>query len=90
MIVLALGILDLASAILLILARFNLLENIALIAGIYLIIKGLIFIKSIPSIIDLICGVVIVLMVFGIIVPLYWLVAIWLIQKGISSLLSGC
>jgi hypothetical protein len=82
----ALGILDFLAGISLVFLKFGLLENIALILGIYLIVKSIIFIKSLASIFDLISGILIVLAAHGMFFPFTWLVAVWLLQKGIFSL----
>lgn len=88
MILFILGVLDLLSGIELFLLNYGIFSGFGLIFGIYLIVKGLIFIKSISSVLDLIGGIVIVLMFYEISVPFYWLFSLWLIQKGIFSLFN--
>ncbi|MEM2956176.1 MAG: hypothetical protein QW041_01190 [Candidatus Pacearchaeota archaeon] len=63
------------------------LKLIILIAGIYLIIKGLIFLSSLASVIDIITGILLIAGYFFII-PKFLLIIITLIllQKGIFSL----
>lgn len=88
MILFALGLLDLAAGIVLLLAKFSLFFKLGIFLGIFLIVKGLIFIKSISSIIDIISGIVLLLLVYGYGVPFYWLFSLWLIQKGFFSFFS--
>ncbi|MBI2663111.1 hypothetical protein HYX15_01110 [Candidatus Woesearchaeota archaeon] len=85
------GIMDLISAVLLILFRFDIytsnITNLAWIFGLYLIIKGVIFIKSLTSLIDIASGALLILAIFGTVNILTWLAALWLLQKGVFTFL---
>lgn len=88
MIIYLFGIMDFLSGILLILASFNFhIWNFSWIFAAYLIIKGLIFIKSFTSLIDIVCGILIVLAVYDIVNFLTWIAAFWLFQKSFFSFL---
>lgn len=88
MILIIMGLLDLFAGVGVFFAKFGILSNVCLFLGGYLILKGLIFIKSITSILDAFSGVLIILLVLGFNVPFYWLISIWLIQKGVISFIS--
>ncbi len=79
-----LGILDLLSALILLLTRFFNIDILAWLVAMYLIIKGIIFI-SIPSVIDILVGVVIIFAIFGYFNLITWIAFIWLIQKAVLS-----
>ena len=87
MIMLLLGLMDISAAVLLGLMFFHVLfKVIIIIFGIALLIKGLIFIKSLASIIDLFAGAVLLAGIFFTIPSiLFWIASILLIQKGIFS-----
>jgi len=88
-----LGVLDIISAIVLILKYFfeNLPDKIVWIFAIYLIVKGVLFLlsKDIISILDVVCGIVFIVAVFfPISSKVLILVCFFLIQKGLFSLVS--
>jgi len=83
-----LGIMDLIIALIFILVQWDIGLKYAIIAAIYLIVKGIIFITDIASIIDLITGVYLILIVLNIHSAFSVIFVIWLVQKGIFSLLS--
>jgi len=87
MIMLLLGLLDILAAVLLgTMAFYAIFKILIIFFGIALLIKGLIFIKSLASIIDLLAGAVLIAAVFITVPPiLFWIAAILLIQKGIFS-----
>lgn len=80
-----LGFMDFLAAVSLILLRFNIGEGLAYFFGIWLLIKGVIFIKSFAGIIDLICAIIIFFALYGYINILTILVILWLLQKSIFS-----
>jgi len=88
-----LGILDIISAILLVLVIFHISLNqkLVLFFAFYLIIKALVFLLSshdLASIIDLAGGTLLILSLFFILpITLLLIVAVLLLQKGIFSLL---
>ena len=88
MIVQLFGLLDIIAALSVVLLKLGIFIWISLVLGIYLIIKGLIFIKSVVSWIDLICGFVLIISFFGFFSVLSWVVALWLAQKGFFSLMK--
>lgn len=87
MILLIMGLLDLVAGVMVFFAKFGMFFSVSLVLATYLIIKGLIFWKSVTSILDVVCGIVIILLAFGYGIPFYWLASIWLVQKGIFSFL---
>ncbi|MBM3247583.1 hypothetical protein FJZ17_03550 [Candidatus Pacearchaeota archaeon] len=88
-----LGILDIISAIVLVLRYFfeSLPDKIVWIFAIYLIVKGALFLlgRDFASIIDIFCGII---LVFAVFIPISYgfmiFTAVFLIQKGIFSLIS--
>lgn len=83
-----LGIVDLLAGLSLILLKFNLLKQFALIVGLVLLIKSLMFLGNIASFIDIIAVAVIVLAFFGVYGIVSWISVVWLVQKGLFSLLT--
>ena len=81
------GLLDFVTGLTLIFMYFNLLKVVGSILAIYLIIKGLLFIKNIVSMIDIICGIFILFASLGYFYYLDWVVVVWMIQKGVFSVL---
>ena len=86
--IMILGLIDVLIAVLAALMSFGPhIDKVMYVAGVYLILKGLLFINSIVSILDILAGVILLI---GIYVTLpawaFWIVAIFLIQKGIFSL----
>jgi len=88
MVVKLLGIFDLLAALSIILLRFGVAKTMAIALAIYLIIKGAIYIKSVPSMVDIAAGIIMVLAFYGWFSILTWVAAIWLTQKGVISLFS--
>ena len=93
MIVKILGLLDIFSAVIFWLsALFNFIpDSFILLAGFYLIAKGVVFLisKDIASIIDVICGVLI-LVSANMVLPfiIVSIISLFLIQKGIFSIVA--
>ena len=82
------GIMDLMARMIMILFSFNIIfANLGWMFGIYLVLKGIIFIRSLTSLVDIVAGILIILAVFGIINILTWIAAFWLLQKGFFSFL---
>ncbi|MFH1332156.1 MAG: hypothetical protein ABIH63_02625 [archaeon] len=88
MVVKLLGIFDLLAALSIILLRFGVAKTMAIALAIYLIVKGAIYIKSVPSMVDIAAGIIMVLAFYGWFSILTWVAAIWLTQKGVISLFS--
>jgi len=89
MIMLLLGLIDILMAIIAVLLGYGIyFKAVVLIASLYLIVKGAIFIKSVASMIDIAAGLLILLALF-VKLPLIILlvIAIYLFQKGIFSIL---
>jgi len=94
MIMLALGIIDILTGLLFFINN-SLIKfppsKVIWILGIYLIVKGIIFLLSVDvaSTIDIICGII-VLLSLPFIIPklLAVIVTIYLVQKGIFSIIS--
>lgn len=88
MIVKLLGVLDLLAAIFLILLRWNIGSNIALVLGILLGIKSLIFFYNWASVIDIISVGILIAASFGFYFYFSWIFSLWLLQKAFFSLLG--
>ncbi len=88
MVVKILGLADLAAALSILLLRFEAVPQLALILGVYEIIKGLVFIKSVTSIVDIAAGLAMLLAFYTHVGILTWIAAIWLTQKGVISVFS--
>lgn len=84
-----LGILDFASAIIILLAHFSLVPwNIILGVALYLVLKGIIFGISFAGIIDVAAGLYAVLILLGIHSIAVYIFAIYLIQKAVLSIVA--
>jgi len=86
-----LGILDMAAAVTLFMAAFSIPfpKNITVIFSIYLLIKGILFIRNIISAIDITGGIVLLLSLsIGLPGAVVIITAFLLLQKGIFSMLS--
>jgi hypothetical protein len=87
MVVKFLGVMDLLSAVTVILLHYDIIGwRIGLIFVAYLIIKGWIFREDINSIMDILCGLYMFVMLFGFTTFISWVVAIYLFQKAVFSL----
>ena len=81
-----LGILDLLSALAIIILQFNIGKSITLILAVYLIGKGVFFISDKVSIVDIVCGISMIMMYLYGFHPIAYLFVFWLAQKGTLSL----
>lgn len=93
MIIKILGVCDIISGLLIFLnSMYNFIpETIMLVAGFYLLIKGIVFVigKDFASIIDVICSLVIFIsLAYSIPYFISVIIFVFLLQKGIFSLLS--
>ncbi len=88
MIVKLFGLLDFLGGIFLILLNWNIGNNIGLILGVLLGIKGLIFFYNWASVVDLISVLFLVLACFGYYFSFSWIFAFWLLQKAFFSFLA--
>ncbi len=89
MVVKILGIVDLLAALSILLLKFNITPKIMVLTlAAYLIIKGVIFIKSLTSWADIAAGIIMILAFYGWFNILTWAAAVWLTQKGLISLFS--
>lgn len=88
MIVKLLGLIDLLAAVFIILLKFHIGENIAVIIAIILLIKSIIFLTSFISLIDILAGVFLLLAAYGHYYFFTWIFALWLLQKAFFSLLA--
>ncbi|MBU2634187.1 MAG: hypothetical protein KJ674_02995 [Nanoarchaeota archaeon] len=82
-----LGVVDLLAAFSLILLKFGLLKQFAIIIGLILLVKSLVFF-NIVGFIDIIAVFVMALAFMGISGIITWVFVVWLIQKGLFSLLG--
>jgi hypothetical protein len=83
-----LGLVDIVTGFCLILLKFNLLKQFALIMALLLLIKSLMFLGDFVSFIDIFCVGVIVFAFIGFFGVITWIAVVWLIQKGIFSLFA--
>jgi len=83
-----LGVLDIVSALSLVLLKFGFLSKISLIVGGYLVVKGLFFLlgKDWLSILDVLSGCFIFyVLLVGSFPVVGWVFVVWLLQKGVFS-----
>jgi hypothetical protein len=83
-----LGFFDLLAGLLLILLRYHIGEGVALFFGIYLIVKGIIFIHNIVSFMDILAGIMMLLAAHDFYFSFTWIFVLWLVQKGFFSFFS--
>lgn len=89
MIVKLLGLMDLLTAIAAVFVQIGFFPPVILkFFMFYLIIKGVIFIKSFSSIADLLCAGYLIAMMFGVKTFLVYIVALYLFQKAVFSFAS--
>ena len=89
MIVKALGIIDIFAGItLLLFSIHHPIIKLAWVFAIYLILKGIVFIKDIGSLIDLVAGIFMILAIYNLLISFSWIFVVWLIGKGFFSLMS--
>lgn len=87
MVVKLLGVMDLLSAVAVVLLHYDLLGwRIGFLFVAYLIVKGWLFREDINSIMDILCGIYMFVMLFGLTTFISWAVAIYLFQKAVFSL----
>ncbi len=79
------NILDLIIAMNLIALQFGYLKGLAVFSIIYLVIKGIIFIKDPFSIIDIFIAAYIILLLIGITTFFTWIFVLYLLYKTIIS-----
>lgn len=85
------GALDITASIFLLLAAFSIILpwQIYTAFGVYLVLKGILFIKNFISIIDIICGILLfAVMQFTLPQAVLVIAAILLLQKGVLSMFS--
>ena len=85
MIVKLFGILDLVSAIVLFGLQFNFLESLAIPMIIYLLVKGVMFIKDPLSIIEIVIALYAIVLLIGIKTHLTYLFIVYLLYKSFIS-----
>jgi hypothetical protein len=88
MLVKLMGIMDLLSAVAVIMLHYDffITWRIGLIFAAYLILKGWLFRSDIASLLDLLCGIYLFIMLLGFTTFLSWVVAVYLFQKAVFSL----
>jgi len=86
MILKLLGLIDLLAAIGLVMLKYDMFQTFALVLGLLVLIKAIMFFGSFISFIDIACFLVIILASFGVFNFISWIAAIWLLQKGFFSL----
>jgi len=81
-----LGFLDLITAVIVVFVQLGFLGPAVLkFFAVYLLIKGLLFIKSLSSVLDIACAAYLLLMIFGLKFILAYFVAVYLFQKAVVS-----
>jgi len=88
MIVKILGLIDIIAGLLIILLKWELFPYLALLIGLSILIKALLFFTTdaVVSMIDIFCICFLFLGVAGVYFYFTWLFAIWFFQKGFFSL----
>jgi len=89
MIIFLLGSLDIIFAISSILMGYGIYSHtMMLVVSLFLIAKGIIFIKSWASILEVLSGLALLIALsYGLPLAVFWIVGIYLLQKGIFSFL---
>ncbi len=82
-----LGFLDLAAAVFLVLAQWDIGLGIASVLAGYIIVKSLLFIGDWASAVDLLSGIYMMLVIYNIHSAFSLIFVIWLLQKSFFSLL---
>jgi hypothetical protein len=82
------GVMDLLSALLLLLLKYGVGETLAYFFAGYLLLKGLLFFGGVNTFFDLVGGILLILAAQGVYSLFYWIVILWLFQKGLFSLLG--
>jgi len=80
-------LLDFIVIIIMLLSLFGIATKLLLIASIYLILKGLIFLGDFTSIVDMLAGVYLILLFFGFKSVITYIVMFYLTQKIIFAFL---
>ena len=89
MIVKAMGLLDLLAAVIAVFVHIGFLPSNLLHFFIgYLILKGILFIRSPSSIGDILCAIYLIALAFGLRTFLVYIVALYLFQKAVFSFAS--
>jgi hypothetical protein len=88
MIVKILGLIDIIAGFLIILLKWELFPYLALLIGLSILVKALLFFTSdtIVSMIDIFCVCFLFLGLIGVYFYFTWLFSIWFFQKGFFSL----
>ena len=86
MILKLLGLIDLLAAIGLVMLKYDIFQTFALVLGLLVLIKAIMFFGSVISFADIACFLIIILAFFGVFNFISWIAAIWLFQKGFFSL----
>ena len=89
MIVRLLGFLDFFSGLLLLILQFHHWTALGLWFGLYLLVKGIVFISNVVSMMDILAGIMMILAAGGYTFPFTWVFVLWLLQKGFFSLFSS-
>ena len=82
------GLIDLFAALLFVLLRFNMGEQVVWYAIGFLLIKSVLFIRNVVSLFDLTSAAFLILAAFNVYTAFTWVAMIWLLQKGFFSLIS--
>jgi hypothetical protein len=82
-----LGLVDLLAAVGILLLNLNMFKTFALIMGLLVLFKSIIFLDLFMTSMDVLVFLFIILAYFGVFNFFTWIVLIWLIYKGIISLI---
>lgn len=88
MIIRLLGFMDLFAGITLFLMKFQIVESLGLILGLFILAKALVFISDVVSVMDLLAAFALILASQGHYYFLTWIFVLWLMQKGFFSFFS--
>ncbi|MDI6738443.1 MAG: hypothetical protein QME12_08110 [Nanoarchaeota archaeon] len=88
MLIKILGTLDIISAAVLLLLRWDMGHIPGVILGIYLLVKSLYFLTDVSSIVDIGAGIFLILAALGFYHVIAYIFVLWLLQKGVSSLFA--
>lgn len=88
MLIKILGILDIMSATVLLLLRWDIGVVLGIVLGLYILVKSFYFMTDVASIVDIGAGLFLILAALGFYHVITYIFILWLLQKGVSSLFA--
>lgn len=85
MIIQLLGLLDVFAGLWLGLLTLGVGSTVGFVLGVYVLVKGVIFISDVVSFMDILAGITLLLAASGHTFSFTWIFVVWLLQKGFFS-----